>query len=639
MQTGRGFAQVLKRGVVAGFACAIMCFTGGGASAEGPLKLAGSQLEPVKWTELEGWTADDHLAAFAAYQASCQALRKARRTDDRGEIHAALGNACRNALGLRPRDAHTARSFFEQNFQPVRIARLGEREGLLTGYFEPIVAGSRFPSPEFHVPVYRRPRDLVAAGYKSGSVAFPNKGARISRRNENGELVPYHDRGAIEAGALDGQKLEICWLKDPLDLLAIQIEGSGRVILEDGTPLRISYDSHNGYSYSSIERVLAERNLISRQEMSAKRIRDWMAAYPEEAAKVRATNRAYVFFRITGLTNEGEPVGAQGVPLTPGRSVAVDRVHEYGTPFFIEANLPIESAKSVSPFGRLMIAQDTGSAVVGPARADLYLGAGEEAGRIAGRIRHPGRFAMLVPRELDLSAAGKNMPLPVPKPKITDPEVKKQVDDKGGAKSASVSEPRKGTSLPVPKPKVAGLEVKKQDGKGGAKSTSVSELRKGTPLPGPNLKIAGLEVKKQDGKGSAKSASEIEARKGTPLPGPNPKIAGLEVKKQDGKGSAKSASVSEPRKGTSLPVAKPKIAGPEVKKQDGKASAKSASEIEPRKSTSPPVAKPKIAGSGVKKPDGKDRANSANGGESAPGKPAVRDATYKPRNVHRTISR
>jgi membrane-bound lytic murein transglycosylase A len=600
MQTGRGFAQVLKRGVVAGFGYAIMCFTGD-ASAEGPLKFAGSQLEPVEWTELAGWSADDHLAAFAAYQASCQALRKTRRTDDRGDIHAALGNACRNALGLRPRDAHTARSFFEQNFQPVRIARLGEREGLLTGYFEPIVAGSRFPSPEFHVPVYRRPRDLVAAGYKSGSVAFPNKGARIGRRNETGELVPYHDRGAIEAGALDGQDLEICWLKDPLDLLAIQIEGSGRVILEDGTPLRISYDSHNGYSYSSIERVLAERNLISRQEMSTQRIRRWMAAYPDEAAKVRATNRGYVFFRITGLTNEGEPVGAQGVPLTPGRSVAVDRLHEYGTLFFIEAQLPIESAKSVSPFGRLMIAQDTGSAVVGPARADLYWGAGEEAGRIAGRIRHPGRFAMLIPRELDLSAAGRNMPLPVPKPKIADPEVK-QTDGRGGAKSASEIEPRKGTSLPVPKPKITGLEVKKQDGKGGAKSASVSEPRKGTSLPVPKTKVAGLEVKKQDGKGSAKPASEIEARKGTSLPGPNPKITGPEVKKQDGKGSAKSASVSEPRKGTSSPVAKPKIAGP-----------------------------------GVKKPDGKDKASSANGGESAARKPlpAVRDATYKPRNAQR----
>src|SRR6266508_345215 len=434
MQTGRGFAQVLERGVVAGLVGAIICFTADVASAEGPLKLVGSQLEPVKWTELAGWTADDHVAAFAAYQTSCQALRKARRTDDRGEIHAALSNSCRNAMGLRPRDAHTARSFFEQNFQPVRIARLGEREGLLTGYFEPVVAGSRFPSPEFNVPVYRRPRDLVAVGYKPASVAFPNKGVRIARRTANNELVPYHDRGAIEAGALDGQKLEICWLKDPFDLLTMQIEGSARVILEDGTPLRISYDSHNGYRYSSIERVLIERNLISRQEMSPQRVRDWMAAHPEEAANIRATNRSYVFFRITGLSNEGEPVGAQGVPLVPGRSIAVDKLHVYGTPFFIDASLPIESAKPTTSFRRLMIAQDTGSAIIGPARADLYWGAGDDAARIAGRIRHAGRFVMLLPRELDMIEAGKHMPLPVPKPNIPEVEVKQSKVKQAGKK-------------------------------------------------------------------------------------------------------------------------------------------------------------------------------------------------------------
>ncbi len=346
------------------------------------------------------------------------------------------GTSAGSATGLRPQDSDTARAFFEQNFQPVRIARLGEVEGLLTGYFEPVVAGSRFPSPEFPVPLYRRPRDLVAAGYKPGSTAFPNKGVQIGRRDENNQLVPYYDRGAIEAGALDGQKLEICWLKDPLDLLAIQLEGSARVILEDGTPLRISYDSHNGYQYSSIERVLIERNLMSRKEMSTQRMRDWMAAHPAEAANVRATNRSYMFFRVTGLSNEDEPVGAQGVPLTPGRSIAVDRVHEYGTPFFIEANLPIESVKPASPFRRLMIAQDTGSAIVGPARADLYLGAGDDAGRIAGRIRHPGRFVMLLPRELDMVAAGRQMPLPAPKPKIPGVEVSKP-DGKGKADSAN----------------------------------------------------------------------------------------------------------------------------------------------------------------------------------------------------------
>ena len=447
MKTDRAFAEAAVRGVVVSLVGTIICFTASAASAEEPLKLADSQLEPVNWTELASWRTDDHLAAFAAYRTSCQALRKIPRTDDHGPIQGALWNVCRKATDLRPKDSDTARTFFEQNFQPVRITRLGEGEGFLTGYFEPIVQGSRFPNPEFHIPLYRRPPDLVAAGQRPGSDAFPNKGARIGRRNENNQLVPYHDRGAIEAGLLDGQKLEICWLKDPFDVLAIQIEGSARVILEDGTPLRINYDSHNGYPYTSIGRVLIERNRIPSEEMSMQRIREWMAVHPDEAEKVRATNRSYVFFRITGLTNEGEPVGAQGVPLTPGRSIAVDRLHEYGTPFFIEANLPIESAKSASPFRRLMIAQDTGSAIVGPARADLYWGAGDDAGRIAGRIRHPGRFVMLLPRELDMIAAGKNMPLPVPKPNIPEIEVKKR-NDKGKVGTAKSDEDsRPGTGL------------------------------------------------------------------------------------------------------------------------------------------------------------------------------------------------
>jgi membrane-bound lytic murein transglycosylase A len=424
-RTQRSVAADRRTRLVASLAGAILCaaaVTANAADAEDPLKLADSQLEPLQWTELAGWRTDDHLAAFAAYQRSCQAMRR-MRSEDRGRIRGALWNVCRDADGLRPQDSQAARAFFERNFLPVRIARLGEAAGLLTGYFEPVVQGSRMPNPEFHVPVYRRPRDLLAAGHKPGAKAFPNKGARIGRLNEKKELVPYYDRGAIEAGALDGQGLEICWLKDPLDLFAIQLEGSGRVILEDGTPLRVNYDAHNGYPFSSISRVLVERSLVPRGETSAQRIRAWMAAHPEEAAKVRAVNRSYVFFRITGLTNDGEPVGAQGVPLTPGRSIAVDRRHEYGTPFFIEADLPVEGAKPASLFRRLMVAQDTGSAIVGPARADLYWGSGDDAGRIANRIRHSGKFVMLVPRELDMVEAGRHMPLPAPKPKIPAVEV------------------------------------------------------------------------------------------------------------------------------------------------------------------------------------------------------------------------
>src|SRR5712672_3032273 len=167
----------------------------------------------------------------------------------------------------------------------------------------------------------------------------------------------------------------------------------------------------------AIGRVLVERKLIPRQEISMERIKRWMQANPEQAKEVRGTNRSLVFFRITGLDMEDEPAGAQGVPLSPGRSIAVDpQAHVYGTPFFIEGEPPIANGRPDPNFQRLMVAQDSGSAIVGPARADIYLGAGDAAGRIAGLIRQQGRFAMLLPRELDMVAAGKAMPLPQPKP-------------------------------------------------------------------------------------------------------------------------------------------------------------------------------------------------------------------------------
>jgi membrane-bound lytic murein transglycosylase A len=617
MRAGRADAQTFGGRLVAGLFGAIVFFAASGARAEGPLQLSGTQLQPIKWSELAGWTGDDHLAAFAAYQASCQALRKARRSEDRGQISGALWNVCRNALALRPRDGDAARAFFEQNFQPFRISRLGEVEGFLTGYFEPVVAGSRFPSPEFHVPLYRRPRDLVAAGYNPAAVAFPNKGVRIGRRNENSELLPYHDRAAIEAGALDGQKLEICWLKDPFDLLTIQIEGSARVILEDGTPVRVSYDSHNGYSYSSIERVLVERNLIPRKEMSIQRIRDWMAAHPDEAAKVRATNRSYVFFRITGLSNEGEPVGAQGVPLTPGRSIAVDRLHEYGTPFFIEADLPIGSVKAMSAFRRLMIAQDTGSAMVGPARADLYWGAGDDAGRIAGRIRHPGRFAMLLPRELDMIAAGAQMPLPVPRPKII--EAKKE-DAKSRTDLATTGQALPGKQTPMPKQKIAALDIKKRDGKSKAEPAKLGESAAAKHMPLLKPKTTAVDIKKQEGKSKAEPAKLGESAAGKHMPLAKPKTTAADIKKQEGKSKAEPAKLGESAAGKHMPLAKPKTTAADIKKQEGKSKAEPAKLGESAAAKHMPLPKPKTTAVGIKKQDGKSKAESAKSGEVVAGK-------------------
>jgi membrane-bound lytic murein transglycosylase A len=377
------------------------------------LKLTDSQIEPVPWAELEGWAVDDHAAAFATFRTSCGSIVRQRPREER-PLLAALKGACRRALTLAAPEAEQARAFFEGNFRAARIAKLGEKSGLLTGYFEPIVEGSRFPSPEFPVPLYRRPRDVLINGQKPQGAVFPNR-ANVNRLNAKHELVPYHDRLAIEDGALDGQGLEICWIRDPWDAMSIQIQGSARVVLEDGTTVRLNYDGHNGQPYTAVGRILIERNLVPREEMSMDRIRRWMHDNPDQAKWLRGTNRSFVFFRITGLSNDNEPAGAQGVPLTPGRSIAVDRVHVYGTPFFIEAELPIENARPTTKFRRLMVAQDTGSAIVGTARADLYFGAGDEAGHIAGRIRQQGRFAMLIPRDFD-HGADEFVPLPLPKP-------------------------------------------------------------------------------------------------------------------------------------------------------------------------------------------------------------------------------
>jgi membrane-bound lytic murein transglycosylase A len=402
---------------------------------EGPLKINDAALEPAAWSELDGWTGDDHASAFATFQASCRPMVRTTATADARPVRAALRAVCGRALAAGRLDRVSARNFFETYFLPLRIRKLGDAAGFLTGYYEPIFEGSRFPTREFTVPLYRRPPDLVAAGAAGPGGPFPNSG-RAFRQTPSGELVPYYDRGEIEDGALDGQHLEICWLRNATEALIAGIEGSARIRLEDGTMLRLNYDAHNGYPFVAVGRILIERNLVPREEMSLQRIRDWMHDNPDEAKEVRRQNRSMVFFRTVGLNDDREAIGAQGIPLSAGRSIAVDKaLHVYGTPFFIEADLPLEGVRGNAAFRRTMIAQDTGSAIVGPARADLYFGTGEAAGQVAGRIRQAGRFAMLVPRALDPVAAGAHMPLPPVKPPPLPPSARLTGHDKPEAKA------------------------------------------------------------------------------------------------------------------------------------------------------------------------------------------------------------
>jgi peptidoglycan lytic transglycosylase A len=415
-----------------GLAVALILSVDVAAAAPGPLRFPDTALEPLAFADLDGWAGDDHAKAFAAFRTSCAPLVRSRPPDDRS-LAAALVQVCRRALAFRALDDAKARAFFEANFRPLRINRLGDSQGFVTGYYEPVVEGSRFPTREFTVPLYRRPPDLVSPDERKGE-GFPNRGPAF-RRTSDGKLVPYYDRGDIEDGALDGRHLEICWLKDAFAALTIQIQGSARVRLEDGLIMRVSYAAHNGFPYTPIGRILIERGLVPREEMSLDRIRQWMRDNPDQTKELRRKNQGFVFFRISGLANESEPAGSEGVRLTPGRSIAVDRpFHLYGTPFFIEADLPIQGVAAKTPWRRLTIAQDTGSAIVGPARADIYFGAGDDAGRIAGRVRHGARVAMLVPREVDPVEAGAHMPLPPVKPA----PVAANKGDKAGGKRAKL---------------------------------------------------------------------------------------------------------------------------------------------------------------------------------------------------------
>ena len=321
-------------------------FVAGGGVAFGqtsaPLVFPGAQYEPVEWSDLNGWADDDHAAAFATFLDSCTALTgKHPSPSGMTEITVALRDVCERAQAAIPLDDTGARRFFEQNFRPLQISKLSETDGFLTGYYEPVIDGSRVPTGEFHAPLYRRPPNLVASGWRKLGDAFPSKGVKVGRRFGRRKIMPYYTRGEIEDGALDGWHLEICYLRSQLDVQYAQIQGSARIRLEDGSILRVNYDSHNGWPYVPVGRVLIDRGYLTRDQVSMQSIRRWMETHTAEAKDVLRQNKSYVFFRVTGLSNEEEAVGAEGVPLVPGRSIAVDRaLHTYGTPFFINANLP-----------------------------------------------------------------------------------------------------------------------------------------------------------------------------------------------------------------------------------------------------------------------------------------------------------
>lgn len=388
------------------------------AAAPAPPPAPRLGLFPATFADLPGWEDDDLAAAAAAFTVSCRAL--AGRPVDEPLAPAGVAGtagdwqlACAQAAALPAGDTAAARTFFTAAFRPWKVYDTNSAvyskpcgaqppedpvEGLFTGYYEPSLAGSRRRGGRFQVPLYRRPPELVAVDL--GRFRDDLAGQRIAGRVEGGVLVPFPDRAGLDAGALAGRGLELAWVADPVAAFFLHIQGSGRVELAEGGTLRVGYAGQNGHPYRAIGRDLVERGELELDEVSLQSIGAWLRRHPEAAAEVMAGNRSYVFFRQ--LSGDG-PVGSLGVPLTAGRSLAVDPTHlPLGAPLWLSGTAPAASeGEPDRRLDRLLVAQDTGGAIRGVVRGDVFWGHGAEAEAVAGRMRHPGRLWLLLPRRIE----------------------------------------------------------------------------------------------------------------------------------------------------------------------------------------------------------------------------------------------
>lgn len=373
------------------------------------------QFVAAAFSDLTGWAEDDHLAALRAFQKSCAAIVRAAAAGKQG-LSADIVQICPLAHGVKASKA-AARAFFERHFVPHRVVHAGV-EGLLTGYYEPLVAGSRVETEKYKTPIYRRPADLVNLVEESQRGAKADQPTH-ARQGAKG-LEPYPTRAEIEAGALADKSLELLYFEDPIDVFFMQVQGSARIELPGGDKVRITYDGKNGHAYTSLGRKLIEAGIMREDEMSLAALWRWLKADPERARKLMHENKSYVFFReLAG--GEGEAaMGVMHIPLTPLRSLAVDAGHHaIGTPIWVSSPQLKHAGggKDAAGFARLMIAQDVGSAIRGPERGDIFFGSGQRAGRAAGVTKHAGNFFVLLPVSAGQTAgagSGKDAAPPVP---------------------------------------------------------------------------------------------------------------------------------------------------------------------------------------------------------------------------------
>ena len=351
--------------------------------------LASSHLRRGTWGELPGWHNDDPSAAWDALLTSCSILNAQQ----------AWRAACTAARAAPRPDRQRARRFFELHFTPYQLLQPdGGSEGLATGYYEPLLRGSRTPTARYRYPVYGVPEDLL--GVDLPAFGITGRESRLRARLDGKRVVPYFERAQIEAGVAAVRGREIAWVDDPVELFFLQIQGSGRIELPDGSHLRVGYADQNGYPYKSIGKLLVERGELKLEQASMQGIKAWAQRNPDKLREVLDHNPRYIFFRELPPGLSG-PLGALGVPLTPRRSIAVDpRYVPLGAPVFLATTWPL----STRPLYQLMLAQDTGAAIRGAVRADFFWGYGDDAGREAGRMKQALRMWLLLPQGYPLAA-------------------------------------------------------------------------------------------------------------------------------------------------------------------------------------------------------------------------------------------
>ena len=347
-------------------------------------------LRQASWQDLPDWLEENPELAWESMLTSCRALAK----------QDAWREVCAAAESIKEPDRATARRFFELHLTPFQLTNAdGSEEGLVTGYYEPLLKGSRKRSARYRFPVFGVPDDMLVLDLTE---VYPElKGMRLRGRLDGRRIVPYYDRAQIEQGrgALAGK--EIVWVEDVIELFFLQIQGSGRVTLDNGETIRVGYADQNGHPYRSIGRLLVERGELPLERASMQGIQAWARRNPEKLSELLNYNASYVFFRELPSTLPG-PLGALGVPLTARRSVAVDaRFVPLGAPVYLATTWPLSSR----PLNRLMLAQDTGGAIRGAVRADFFWGFGEDAAREAGRMKQPLRMWVLLPNAYRVPSA------------------------------------------------------------------------------------------------------------------------------------------------------------------------------------------------------------------------------------------